>query len=290
MSPDVGEDLEATIARQQQEIYALRNELASQPVARHVREALTTAAAAGTLGSPVSHSELLRMIVETAADVMDAESAVLLLLDEEGDELVFDVSFGVEDEVEGLRLPIGHGIAGLVAVSGQPIAVSDVAADPRVSREIAESLPFEPQSILCVPLFYNDRLVGVLEVLDKEGGRSFTSRDIETLGLFAKQAAVTIRQSRSHRNLAALMNEILESLGGDGDADDGGGMRKEATAFAARIEEDPGYRQTMELTELVHELSRYGEEELSACQAILRSFANYLRSRPHPRGDLETVR
>ena len=219
--------------------------------------------------------------------MIDAESAVLLLVDEEGDELEFDVTFGVEDEeLQGVRLPLGHGIAGLVAATGQPLALSDAADDPRVSREIADSLPYVPTSILCVPLFYDDRLIGVLEVLDKDGGRSFTSRDIETLGAFAKQAAIAIRQSSTHRNLAALMGEILASLGDD----DGGGLRADATAFAARVESDPAYRRTRELTELVHEIGRHGEAELAACTEILRNFADYLRTREEPRGEIEPVR
>ena len=126
----------------------------------------------------------------------------------------------------------------------------------------------------------------MLEVLDKDGGRSFTSHDIETLGAFAKQAAIAIRQSSTHRNLAALMGEILASLGDEG----GDGLRADATAFAARVEADPAYRRTRELTELVHEVSRHGEAELAACTAILRNFADYLRTRDEPRGEIEPVR
>jgi len=273
---------EATIARQQEELDSLRAALEEQTTAQEVKQALAAAAAAGTLGSPVSYSELLRMIIETATDVIDAESAVLLLLDEEGDELVFDVTFGIEDEeVQGLRLPVGHGIAGLVAASGQPIAISDAAGDPRVAPEIAGALSYVPQSILCVPLLYRGRPVGVLEVLERDGGRSFTPRDIATLGAFAKQAAVAIRQSRAHRSLATLMADVLESLGDD-DEGDRHALHTSATAFAARAEEDPSYRQTWELTQLVHEVSQYGEEETEACRSILRSFAEYVRSRPDP--------
>jgi GAF domain-containing protein len=277
------------LARAQARIAELETELEEarrdDAVARQVKQALTAAAAAGTLGSPLGYSELLRLIIRTAADVIDAESAVLLLVDEEGDELEFDVTFGVEDdELQGMRLPFGHGIAGLVAATGQPLALSDAADDPRVAREIADSLPYVPTSILCVPLFYDDRLIGVLEVLDKDGGRSFTSHDIETLGAFAKQAAIAIRQSSTHRNLAALMGEVLESLG------ETDGLRADATAFAARVEADPAYRRTRELTELVREVSRHGEAEVAACAAILRNFADYLRTREEPRGEIEPIR
>lgn len=287
--PDEGSDLagalaraEATIARHQEEIDSLRAALEGQTAAAEVKQALAAAAAAGTLGSPVGYSELLRMIIETATEVIDAESAVLLLLDEEGDELAFDVTFGIEDEeVQGLRLPIGHGIAGLVAATGQPIAISDAASDPRVAPEIAGALPYVPQSILCVPLLYRGRPIGVLEVLERDGGRSFTPQDIATLGAFAKQAAVAIRQSRAHRSLATLMADVLESLG-DEDESERPTLRTSASAFAARAEEDPSYRRSWELTQLVHEVSQYGEEETDACRSILRSFAEYLRSRPDP--------
>ncbi len=285
MTDDVRGDLadalagaDETIARQQDEIEALRDRIVDQTFAGNLRELLKVAIAAGTLSSPVSHSELLRMIVETAADVIDAESAVLLLLDKEGDELVFDVTLGVDaEEVKGLRVPLGHGIAGLVAASGQPMAVSDAGGDPRVAPEIAESLSYVPQSILCVPLSYDDRIIGVLEVVDKDGDSSFTEHDVETLGLFAKLAAVAIRQSRAHHSLGALLGEVLDSLGdGDGVHEE---IRNGATAFAARVEEDPAYGRARELTELVHELSQYGEDELGACQEMLRGFADYLRTR-----------
>jgi GAF domain-containing protein len=233
----------------------------------------------GTMGSPVSHARLLTMIIETAAKVMNAESAVLLLLDQEGDELVFDVTLGVDvEEVKGLKLPLGHGIAGLVAASGQPMAISDPAGDPRVAPEIVEALSYVPRSILCVPLSYNDRVIGTLEVLDKDGGASFDTRDIETLGLFARQAAVAIMQSRTSQSIGALLGEVL---GPPGDDDgDPATARAKATTFATGVERNAAYGHARELTELLVELSAYGEDEVSTCLALVRDFADYLRARP----------
>jgi GAF domain-containing protein len=270
---------EATIVSQANEIEELREQLADERFAGDLREALSVAGIVGTMGSPVSHARLLTMIIETAAKVMNAESAVLLLLDQEGDELVFDVTLGVDvEEVKGLKLPLGHGIAGLVAASGQPMAISDPAGDPRVAPEIVEALSYVPRSILCVPLSYNDRVIGTLEVLDKDGGASFDTRDIETLGLFARQAAVAIMQSRTSQSIGALLGEVL---GPPGDDDgDPATARAKATTFATGVERNAAYGHARELTELLVELSAYGEDEVSTCLALVRDFADYLRARP----------
>src|SRR5207245_1557500 len=117
-------------------------------------------------------------------------------INEETHELIFEVALGQKaQEVKKFAIPLGHGIAGLVAVSGQPMAISDAQRDPRQASDIARSVGYVPQSILCVPLFYNDQIIGVLELLDKADASSFTAADMETLGLFANQAAVAIEQS-----------------------------------------------------------------------------------------------
>jgi GAF domain-containing protein len=187
-------------------------------------------------------------------------------------------------EVKKFRVPLGHGIAGLVAVSGQPIAIADAGSDPRLALDIAESVGFVPESILCVPLFYGDHIIGVLELLDKQGASSFSTMDMDTIGLFANQAAVAIEQSRTHRNLAALIAEVLESLSAMPD-DQRQGLRQRARAFAEHMEEDAHYRHSLALAQLVQEIAGEGENEFKACQTILHGFADYLQSRPKQLGE-----
>jgi transcriptional regulator with GAF, ATPase, and Fis domain len=275
-----------TIAQQAAEIERLRRRLADERFAEELREALTLAVTAGTLASPVSHTRLLEMIVETAAHVISARAAALFLIDRETQELIFEVALGQKaHEVKKFRVPLGHGIAGLVAVSGQPIAISDARSDPRQAADIAQAVGYQPQSILCVPLFYNDQVTGVLELLDKEGAAGFSAGDMTALGLFANQAAVAIEQSRTHRNLAALIGEVMESLD-EARGEQGHRLQLRGQAFAVSIEEDADYRQALDLAQLVREIVWQGEDELRACQTILRGFAEYLRSRPNPVGEL----
>lgn len=293
---DRGSDQEALtqahemITRQAQEIERLRGRLADERFAEELREVLRLAASVSVIASPVSHSRLLEMIVETAADVINAQAASLFLINEEAQELVFEVALGQKaEEVKKFRVPLGHGIAGLVAVTGQPLAVADVQNDPHVATDIAQSIGYVPRNILCVPLFYNDQVIGVLELLDKEDAPTFSTTDLESLGLFANQAAVAIEQSRGHRSLGGLLTALLGSLDGfpmDRKRD----LQQRARDFADRSEEDAISRRTLDLAYLVQEIAYQGEHELWACQTILRGFAEYLRLRRQDAGDLGATR
>ena len=268
------------LAQALEEVSHLKRRLADERFAEDLREALTLAATAGSIAAPVTHSRLLEMIVETAAGVTPSRSAALFLLDEETEELVFEVALGPEaEQVRDLRVPLGHGVAGLVAVSGQPMAVSDAAEDPRQAQDIAQAVGYAPGTILCVPLFYEEEVIGVLELLDREGAVSYSTSDMETLGLFANQAAVAIEQSRTQGNLAALLGGVLDSLSGLPEHRKEN-LREGMGTFVGGVEEDPAHRRALELADLVREISHRGEEEFTACKTILEGFTEYLRSKP----------
>jgi GAF domain-containing protein len=249
--------------------------------------ALRLAGTAAKVGSPVSHDRLLRMVVETAVQVIGARGGSLLLLDEPRDELVFEVAVGSEaEELTGLRVPLGHGVAGLVAATAQPMAVSDAESDPRVATDVAERIGYVPRSLLCVPLFYADRVIGVLELVDKEGPTSFSGADARALALFANHAAVAIRQSRAHQTIAALLADLLEAAGeGAAPAE----LQERARSIAEELESDEPYAESLRLAELVHEIAGYGEHEARACYELLRGFADYLRARPRAADELGRV-
>jgi GAF domain-containing protein len=199
--------------------------------------------------------------------------------------LIFEVALGSKaEEVRKFRVPLGHGIAGLVAVSGQPMAISDAAKDQRQAADIAESVGYQPESILRVPLFYEEELIGVLELLDREGAPAYSTADMATLGLFANQAAVAIEQSRNQQNMGELLGDVIQSLGGVPDHREEGLLEGSRT-FTAGVEEDASYRRALELAALVREISHQGEEEHRACRTILEVFAGYLRSRPRADGE-----
>jgi len=171
-----------------------------------VSDELRAAVAAGVLGSEDQYRALLQSIVDVARAIFKAKASSILLLDEETDELVFEAA--ADEASEGLigkRFPSSTGIAGFVLVSRQPLVIEDVLTDPRFSRETAESTGFVPKGLMAVPLLHEERVLGVLEVLDRPSDTRFTLAEMELLGLFANQAAIALdllqRARRAHQAL-----------------------------------------------------------------------------------------
>ncbi len=126
---------------------------------------------------------------------------------------LFKVAFNSGDEnVIGMRTPMDKGIAGYVVMTGQPIAVSNVQQDSRFNREFAEKTGYIPRSILATPLLSGEKVIGVMEVLDKINATSFGMQDMEMLGLFAKQAAIAINQTQQFDQISESLIRGLKEL------------------------------------------------------------------------------
>ena len=159
---------------------------------------------------------VLRSIVEATVALFEAEAASIALYDRASDKLVFEVAAGEQGQgVIGLSIGPDQGIAGYVFTTGQALALSDVAADPRFGRTVAAQTAYVPRSLVAVPLVDEHGTIGVLEVLDKHSQAAFSLRDIELAGVFARQAAVAISASRVERDLAALLRATLTDLATD---------------------------------------------------------------------------
>jgi GAF domain-containing protein len=273
---DEANELIATLSEQ---VVALERRQSESRLADELRDAFGLAAAVNVMATRVSHTRQLEMIVNTGARVIGATAASLFLLDKNAAELIFEVAIGpMAEQAKQFRVPLGQGIVGLVAVTGQPMVISNVEQDPRHASHIAESIGYTPKSILCVPLIVDGEVIGVFELLDREDGSSFTPADIELLGEFANQAAVAIEQSDAFRSLVPLIGRVFEELGLI-PREQQGVLRERAEAFARNVEETRSFKQTLELAHLVHEIAGQGESEFKVCQQILESFASYLRGR-----------
>ena len=153
---------------------------------------------------------VLRSVVEATVALFEAEAASIALYDAASDQLVFEVAAGEQGQgVIGVAIRPDQGIAGYVYTSGQALALSDVASDPRFGRTVAERTAYVPRSIVAVPMVDDQGTIGVLEVLDKRSQAAFSLRDIELAAVFARQAAVAIRASRVERDLGSLLRATL---------------------------------------------------------------------------------
>jgi GAF domain-containing protein len=179
-------------------------------------EAVAARAAAASRLEPPGGEAVLRSVVEATVALFDAEAASISLHDPATDRLVIRVAGGEAGAgAVGLAFPSAEGIAGYVFTTGQPLAVSDTAADPRFDRTAAERTGYVPRSILAVPLIDDEGTIGVLEVLDKRGDAAFGLRDLDLASVFARQAAVAIRASRVERDTAELLRLVLVRLAAD---------------------------------------------------------------------------
>ena len=181
-------------------------------------EDLRAAVAAGALAAREGHRPLLQAIVEVARAIFGARAASVMLLDERTAELVFEAVTGEgEDTLVGRRIPSGAGIAGWVAQSGQPLVVEDVARDPRFAVQEARRTGYVPKGLMAAPLLRQDRVLGVLNVLDRPERRRFSVAEMDLLGLFANQAAVALElllQARRIEALLAASGDELEAVAG----------------------------------------------------------------------------
>jgi GAF domain-containing protein len=170
---------------------------------------LQAAVAAGVLGADEAHRSLLQATVEVARAIFGAKAASVFLLDEDADELVFEAVAGEgEGELIGLRFPAGNGIAGWVLTTRQPLVVDDLTADTRWSRSQAESTGYVPKSMMSVPLLVEERVLGVLQVLDRPPESRVRLAELDLLGLFANQAAIALDLlQRARRAREALEGE-----------------------------------------------------------------------------------
>jgi GAF domain-containing protein len=213
-----------------------------------------------------SAEAILRSVVEAAVALFEAEAASIALYEPARNVLVFRVAAGEHGQgVIGLEIPPDRGLVGYVYSSGQALAIADVAADPRFGRSFAERTQYVPRSIVAVPLVDERGTLGVLEVLDKRNEASFSLRDIELAGVFARQATVAIRASRVERDTATLLRVVIGDLAG-GEAPEAG---VEALVVAALADVGDPDDPLWPLVDQVAALRRIGPEQRELLGALL---------------------
>jgi GAF domain-containing protein len=154
---------------------------------------LRAAVAAGVVGSREAFRGLLTGITEVARAIFGATASSILLLDESTDELVFEAIAGYgADDLVGRRFPSDTGIAGWVLSTRTPLILDDVQNDPRFAKDFAAGTGYVPQGLMAVPLLHDERVLGVLEVLDRPQQSAFSLQEMELLGMFANQAAIAL--------------------------------------------------------------------------------------------------
>jgi diguanylate cyclase (GGDEF)-like protein len=149
-----------------------------------------------TANSLLDPDEVTALIMDRIQELVRCEAWSLMLLDEKGEYLQFKEALGDKAQLlKGVRLKVGEGVAGSVALTGEPVIVNDAAEDPLFSPTMDEITRFRTRSILAVPLRSRNRNLGVLEFLNKKSKRWFPREDLDTVRVFAEPAAIALENA-----------------------------------------------------------------------------------------------
>jgi putative methionine-R-sulfoxide reductase with GAF domain len=152
--------------------------------------------------------DLLIELLERVAALMEVDTVAVLLLDRSSQQLIARAAWGVEEEVrQGVRLSVGHGFAGRIAATKQPVTLDRVD-----STTVTNPLLWERgiRSMLGVPLMSGDNVLGVLHV-GTFAGRRFTESDSDLLTVVASRLSTSIqaRQLEVERAAARVLQRSL---------------------------------------------------------------------------------
>jgi len=165
------------------------------------------------VNSSLDTQETLNNALMSVEQLVNAEVSSIFEVDKVKGELFFRLARGPGSEkIKNLRLAIGEGIAGWVAQTEEPLICANAYLDARFSRQFDAQSGYQTRSILCVPLKSQDRLIGVLEVLNKKDGQSFNEDDLEVLTMLGNMIGPALENAQLYSRLKEKLSLTVEEL------------------------------------------------------------------------------
>jgi len=209
--------------------------------------------------------KILLATVEYLARYLNAERATIFLVDDEKEELWSKVAVGLESKE--IRVNIGRGIAGYVAMTGETIISNDVYSDKKFNPDVDLQTGFTTRSIICVPIYdYDGERIGVGQILNKNDG-DFTDDDVSQLNLLLPQIAICLMNSVLHATLSRHFNSVLHVLAASIDARDPltAGHSERVTEYSVGICKELNLSQkeceVIRVAALLHDYGKIGVED-----------------------------
>ncbi len=163
------------------------------------------------INSTLDIKKLLTLIMEMIKDIMATDASTLLLYEEETGDLVFNVALGEagHELTEKYRIRIGQGIAGWVAENRKPVYINDVYNDERFDPNFDKATGYKTKSILCVPLLFKGKLLGVIQAINPNIKAEFDDDDMVLFHSFAEQVVLAVQNAIFFKN--ALDEERIKN-------------------------------------------------------------------------------
>jgi response regulator RpfG family c-di-GMP phosphodiesterase len=209
----------------------------------HMEEMAALLEVGRVVSSTLDLKELLTKIMNTATKVMRCETSTVYLVDDQTNELYFHLVQGdpnVGAKLQEIRLPLGTGLAGWCAQNNKTVIVPDTEKDPRFFKGADKKSGFVTRSMICVPMRLKDRVIGVLQVLNRTGDIPFNEHDVEMLENVANQAVSAIENARLYENIQKVYLSTIEVLATAIDAKDPytQGHSRRVTQYSVAIAEE----------------------------------------------------
>jgi signal transduction histidine kinase len=169
------------------------------------------------LNSTLDIKALLKKIIFAAIDLIGTEAASILLIDPSTGGLRFEMATNINpNDMADIIVPMEGSIAGWVATHGEPRVIGDVRQEESWSSRVDETIEFQTSNLLAVPMrVHNNKIIGVLEAINKIGDKPFTEEDISTLTTLASQAAIAVENARLFQQsdfIAEMVHELRTPL------------------------------------------------------------------------------
>ena len=220
------------------------------------------------LNSTLDHKEIRRRAMEAATRLMKAEVGSLLLVNEEKRQLYFEVALGDrEEDIKTIPLNFGEGIAGWVAQHGKPLIVNSPEKDPRFFKGVDERTEFKTRNIICVPVKVKEKIIGVLEAINKQKKGRFNKEDLSLFTSLADQVAIALDNSRLYQELEEMFFQTAESLADAIEKRDPytGGHTQRVTLYSQAIAKflqlKPLERKWLKIASVLHDIGKIGIED-----------------------------
>jgi len=210
-------------------------------------------------------SRLIKEILLLSQHAVKAQASSIILVDDKTGKLYFDIAEGTaKNTLKALAFDPETSIAGWVAANRKPLIVNDVSSDKRWNRSIDDRTGFKTRSILCVPLITHRKLIGVIEVLNKLDGESFTREDLAMLNSVASTAAVSIENTKLIQQVENGYKATIKALAAAIDAKDpytaGHSQRVAdlAVLTGKKLRFNDADMETLEYAAILHDVGKIG--------------------------------
>lgn len=231
---------------------------------KRLKQLETLIIVSGMVNSSLDPLVIREKTIEAAMRLLEAEAASLLLIDPETGELFFEVALGEsKSRIKEVRLKAGQGIAGWVAQNGEPAIIHDVKSDPRFFKGADEKTDFVTRNIICVPVKTKEKVIGVLEAINKKEGK-FLVGDLEIFMALANQVAIAIENSNLYHELKDTFITTAEVLAETIDLRDPytGGHTKRVKNYSLAIGRELGLHHEvldrLQISAILHDIGKIG--------------------------------